>query len=148
MCFYLCQNACDVYKLTEAVQILFTVLQRIISRRDFLIQILSTVECSALGLTITLSIGYMSSEPEPSSRGEPAVRSQIVDPRSTNAASASSSSRPAGGDNADPTQLMCRRYMIGKCKKARKCPFSHSMDHLPTTFCKDYIFSEWHNICY
>jgi len=82
----------------------------------------------------------MSSEPEPSSRGEPAVRSQIVDPRSTNAASASSSSRPAGGDNADPTQLMCRRYMIGKCKKARKCPFSHSMDHLPTTFCKDYIF--------
>lgn len=80
------------------------------------------------------------SEAEASSRGEPsALRSQIVDARNTNAAS---SSRASGGDNTDPAQLMCRRYMIGKCKKARKCPFSHSMDHLPTTFCRDYIFSE------
>jgi len=76
------------------------------------------------------------SESEPMRTSEPSVRSMIVDPHEP----APSSSRAQTGDNTDTSTLMCRRYMIGKCKKARKCPYSHSMDHLPTTFCRDYIY--------
>ena len=44
--------------------------------------------------------------------------------------------------NIDASKLMCRKYMVGRCKKARKCQYSHSMEHLPTSFCKDYIYSK------
>ena len=51
-----------------------------------------------------------------------------------------SSSTLPEGDDQDKSIIMCRKYMIGKCKKARKCVYSHSMDHLPTSFCKEFIY--------
>lgn len=77
------------------------------------------------------------------------IQSLIVNPNSNLAATSSEPRASSSTDgesrsrstDIDASKLMCRKYMVGRCKKARKCQYSHSMDHLPTSFCKDYIYS-------
>ena len=45
------------------------------------------------------------------------------------------------GEGHDKSENMCRKYMIGKCKKARKCPYSHNLNNLPDSFCREFIYT-------